>query len=72
MARCCDELLGDVNCEYRDKRASRRLEEVRFVHMPLADFVDRVGGARHRRTWEAQFKFLPLYRRTWESFGANR
>ena len=72
VARCCDELLGDVNREYRDKRASRRLEEVRFVHMPLADFVDRVGGARHRRTWEAQFKFLPLYRRTWESFGANR
>ncbi len=71
VARRCDVLLGEANREYRDKRASRRLEAMRFVRMPLADFVARIGGARHRRTWETQFKFLPLYRRTWESFGTT-
>jgi hypothetical protein len=71
VARRCDALLGAVNREYEDKRDSRRLEAMRFMRLSLVDFVDRVGGARHRNTWEAQFKFLPFYRRTWESFGAT-
>ena len=72
VARRCDVLLGEVNREYRGKRESRRLGQVRFVRMSLTDFVDRIGGARHRHTWETQFKFLPLYQRTWESFGTTK
>jgi len=62
-----DELLGEVNHEYKSKRDSRRLGAVSFIRMPPSDFARRMGGVRHGDTWEAQFKFLPLYRRTWES-----
>jgi hypothetical protein len=71
LAGRCDALLGEVNREYKSKRDSNRLGPVRFVHVPIADFVNRVGGARHRHTWESQFKFLPIYRRTWESLGTD-
>ena len=67
-----DVLLGEVNREYKDKRESRRLGPVGFMRMPLTDFADRIGGARHRHTWETQFKFLPLYQLTWESFGTTK
>ena len=66
VARHCDVLLGRVNLEYKNKRASRRLGPVRFMGIPLSDFVDRIGGSQHQDNWQTQFKFLPLYRRTWE------
>jgi len=66
VARCCDVLLGQVNLEYQNKRASRRLGPVRFMGLPWRDFVDRIGGSQHQDGWQTQFKFLPLYRRTWE------
>ena len=66
VARRCDVLLGRVNLEYKNKRASRRLGPVQFMGIPLSDFVDRIGGSQHQDSWQTQFKFLPLYRRTWE------
>jgi hypothetical protein len=49
LARRCDELLSEINCEYKSKRASGRLGPVTFVEAPMKDFP-------------SQFKFLPLYR----------
>ncbi|MGH9967764.1 MAG: hypothetical protein ACREBG_07990 [Pyrinomonadaceae bacterium] len=66
LARRCDQLLGEMNCEYKGKRESGRLGQVRFVHLSPGEFVDRIGSARQSNSWEAQFKFLPLYRHLWE------
>lgn len=67
LASRCDALFGEINSEYRGKRESGRLGNLQFVSMSLGDFIDRMGGSRHRANWEGQFKFLPLYQRTWES-----
>ncbi len=62
IATRCDELLGAMNCEYRSKRANGTLAPIRFAQFRPAEFAERfVEG------WETQFKFLPLYQRTWES-----
>lgn len=68
LAKRCDQLLCEVNCEYNSKRESRRLKGVRFLHTSLDDFLNRIGSPRNRDSWEGQFKFLPICRRTWESF----
>ena len=67
LAARCDELLGEVNREYKGKRSGGRLGPVRFARARPGDFARRVGGSRRGDGWEAQFKFLPLYRNTWES-----
>ncbi len=59
----CDQLLCDLNCEYKNKRATGVLGPIDFIQTTTADFA-----ARFADTWETQFKFLPLYQRTWESF----
>lgn len=69
LAVRCDQLLGEVNCEYRSKRESGRLRQVRVMQVLPGDFIDRIGGSRQKNSWEAQFKFLPLYRRPWELLG---
>jgi hypothetical protein len=58
----CDQLLSDINCEYKAKRASGRLGPVQIIQVSMDDFLNKmnVTGA-----WEAQFKFLPFYRREW-------
>ncbi|HEX3251990.1 MAG TPA: GH3 auxin-responsive promoter family protein [Pyrinomonadaceae bacterium] len=56
LAACCDELLSRMNCEYRSKRTSGRLGPIEVVSISMKEFV-----AQHR-TWETQFKFLPLIR----------
>ena len=58
LADRCDVLLQQVNAEYKNKREDGRLGAMRFVSLSFADFI-RVAP-------EGQFKFLPLYRRTWE------
>ena len=63
----CDELLSEVNPEYKNKFESGRLGRVRFMSLSHADFINRISGAQQSNAWEAQFKFLPLYRNTWES-----
>jgi len=70
LAARCDELLCEINCEYETKRSSGRLGRVRFARASPGEFARRLGGPSHAGGWEAQFKFLPLYRRTWESGGA--
>jgi hypothetical protein len=67
LGRRCDQLLGLTNCEYKSKRQSGRLGEVRLMQVTSGDFINQIGGPRQSNTWEAQFKFLPLYRRTWEN-----
>lgn len=54
LAARCDELLCEINCEYRSKRASGRLGPVEVVSTKFKDFVATNGN------WETQFKFLPL------------
>ena len=56
IAACCDELLSEMNCEYRSKRTSGRLEPVEVVSISLKEF------AAMNPTWETQYKFLPLIR----------
>ena len=62
IASDCDQLLSHLNCEYKNKRASGMLASASFIQTNTADFA-----ARFADSWETQFKFLPLYRRTWES-----
>lgn len=62
LASHCDELLSTLNCEYKHKRANGTLGPMTFIQTDAAEFAQRFGA-----TWEAQFKFLPLYQRTWES-----
>ena len=56
IAASCDALLCEMNCEYRAKRASGRLGPIEVLNVRLDDFVAM------NRTWETQFKFLPLIR----------
>lgn len=49
LAARCDELLSQINCEYKSKRASGRLGSVTVVNTTINEFP-------------SQFKFLPLYR----------
>lgn len=67
LATRCNELLGEVNREYQSKCQSARLGPVRFMLLTQGDFIDRIVGSQQSGAWEAQFKFLPLYRHTWES-----
>lgn len=62
LASCCDKLLAEVNCEYRTKRVNGTLGPIVFTQITAAGFAARFGVA-----WETQFKFLPLYQRSWES-----
>ncbi|MBA3441769.1 MAG: GH3 auxin-responsive promoter family protein [Pyrinomonadaceae bacterium] len=71
LAGRCDALLGEMNCEYKSKRESGRLGHVQLVRMPINNFINRMSGPQHPANWETQFKFLPLYRRTWESLSAS-
>ena len=57
LAARCDELLSEVNCEYRSKRASGRLGAVTFIETGTREFAEQFSGTN---TWESQFKFLPL------------
>ena len=54
LAASCDEMLCEINCEYRSKRASGRLGPVAVVSTNFKDFVAMNSN------WETQFKFLPL------------
>ncbi len=66
LARRCQTALEEQNDEYRSKVASARLAPLRPAALDPEGFARAVGGARHRDSWEAQFKFLPLYRTRWE------
>ncbi len=67
IAEGCDRLLAELNPEYRNKRESRRLGPVRFQQMNASEFRRRMGTGPAPPALGAQFKFLPLYPRLWES-----
>ena len=69
LANRCEELLFEMNCEYRSKRGSGRLGPMRFMEIEIAEFAKRLA---ENGNWESQFKFLPLCRRTWESTDGKR
>jgi len=54
LAARCDELLCEINCEYRTKRASGRLGPVDVASTNLKELVAANSN------WETQLKFLPL------------
>lgn len=62
LAAECDRLLSNLNCEYKNKRANGSLAPARFIQTSAASFAQAFENS-----WETQFKFLPLYLRTWES-----
>ncbi|HEX6730211.1 MAG TPA: GH3 auxin-responsive promoter family protein [Pyrinomonadaceae bacterium] len=66
IAQRCDEILAEINCEYKSKRESGRLGPVRLVCADPNSFARKLHG-KDASSWETQFKFLPLYRQTWES-----
>ena len=67
IAARADRLLAAINPEYDSKRKSGRLGPIRAVRLTHAELAALVGGGRHAKSWETQFKFLPLYMDTWES-----
>jgi hypothetical protein len=67
LAAHCQATLEALNPEYRSKVASRRLAPLRPLALTTEAFARAVGSQHHADRWEAQFKFLPLYRATWES-----
>jgi len=64
LSESCDRLFGEINCEYKAKRESGRLGPVQLVCMERSDFLKMVSVSK---SWETQFKFLPLYVQTWEA-----
>ena len=57
LAIRCDELLSEVNCEYRSKRISGRLGGITLLEMGAREFAETFSP---HGNWESQFKFLPL------------
>ena len=70
LARRFDELLRNLNREYRVKRSSGRLGAVRLERVGLAGLRERLPGG-NAPGLDSQFKFLPLYPCLWESSGAD-
>ena len=58
LATRCDQLLSEINCEYKSKRASGRLGPLTFIEIETKDFAEQVAS---NGNWETQFKFLPLH-----------
>ena len=65
-----DELLAARNPEYESKRRSGRLGSIAFQQLELREFR-RLTSKLNLGDWDAQFKFLPLYPRLWESLAAD-
>ena len=67
-----DAHLARINRELAAKLESGRLGATRAVVMPYDALAARLDGKGDvaRRSWDSQFKLLPLYRRTWESYGS--
>jgi len=61
-----DQLIEKNNDEYAAKRESGRLGPPELELARLEEIVEKVSTSSVKTNWESQFKFLPLYRRTWE------
>lgn len=72
VALSCDQFLMLLNSEYKTKRTSGRLGPMTLLTLNLSDFIKlTTNGVKAERSWEAQFKFLPLYLKTWEEMSAK-
>lgn len=69
LAQRVDAALREINAEYAAKRETGRLGSVEARAYSVEAFADLVGGERHRGSWEAQLKFLPLVPRCFEPSG---
>ena len=58
LATRCDELLSEINCEYKSKRASGRLGPITVIEIETKNFAEQLASSTN---WETQFKFLPLH-----------
>jgi hypothetical protein len=70
---CLDRLLSTQNREFAGKLASGRLGPTRAVTLAYDDFAQLLsgasGGGESERSWETQFKLVPLYTRRWAELG---
>ncbi len=66
LAQRLDVLLREMNLEYRSKRGGCRLGDIQLEQVGMSEFRNRMSEAGLGE-WDAQFKFLPLYPRLWES-----
>lgn len=57
LAARCDQLLAEINCEYKSKRVSGRLGAVTLTQTGTKEFAETFSS---HSGWESQFKFLPL------------
>lgn len=69
LAQRVDAALAEINSEYAAKRETGRLGPVVARVYSVEAFAELVGGERHRGSWEAQLKFLPLVPRCFEATG---
>lgn len=67
----CDRLFAELNCEYEAKRQTGRLGPVRVLTLDRSAFIKLTNHGAQSESWEAQFKFLPLYVQTWEAMNAR-
>jgi len=73
LARDLDEAISEANAEWATKRRSGRLappDVELLAYDALAARLDRRTASAHdmaRRTWESQWKLLPLQRVLWEA-----
>jgi len=65
----CDDLLSEINCEYKAKRNSGRLGPIQLVTVTRQGLLKLTGN--DSESWAAQFKFLPLYPQTWEAMSRD-
>lgn len=79
LSTAFDRVLGEINREYADKRASGRLAVPRLSRVAYDDVAaaaldpradGREGTAQ--RAWDSQFKLLPLLRQTWEELALSK
>ncbi len=74
-AAALDEILSGINSELAGKLASRRLAPTRGVVMAYDELAARLDAKTvdddhaARRTYDSQFKLLPLYSKQWQAFG---
>ncbi len=70
-----DRILGGINDEFASKIESERLGKTRAHILPYDLLATRLdsktssAGDVRGRSWDSQFKLLPLYRRLWEKTG---
>ena len=75
IAAALDRIVAGINGEFAGKVTSARLAHTRAVVMPYDELAARLDAKTvdqdHaiKRTYDSQFKLLPLYSKLWQDFG---